>query len=136
MDLLARREHSRLELGRKLVARSFDELLVSGVLDELEQDGLLSDERFARSFTASRYARGQGPHRIRRDLGERGIEAAGTYLDDEQFDWGALARATRIKRFGREEPADFKEKARQMRFLEYRGFDRGQIKHALEFEDE
>ena len=136
MDLLARREHSRLELERKLVARSFGESLVSGVLDELEQDGLLSAERFAQAFVASRYSRGQGPQRIKRDLGERGIESAEAYLDDERFDWGALARATRIKRFGRELPADFKEKARQMRFLEYRGFDRGQIKHALEFEDE
>ena len=116
MDLLARREHSRLELERKLVARSFDESLVSGVLDELEQDGLLSAERFAQSFVASRYARGQGPHRIRRDLGERGIESAQAYLDDERFDWGALAREARVKRFGRAPPADFKEKARQMRF--------------------
>jgi len=136
MDLLARREHSRLELGRKLVARSFGESLVSGVLDELEQDGLLSAERFAQAFVASRYARGQGPHRIKRELGERGIESAETYLDDDRFDWGALARTTRIKKFGDESPADFNEKARQMRFLEYRGFDRGQIRHALEFEDE
>jgi len=136
MDLLARREHSRLELERKLVAKSFDESLVSDVLDELEEDGLLSAERFAQSFVASRYARGQGPYRIRRDLGERGIESAEAYLDDERFDWGALARATRVKRFGNEVPADFKEKARQMRFLEYRGFDRGQIKRALELEDE
>ena len=136
MDLLARREHSRLELQRKLIARSFDASLVSAVLDELEQDDLLSAERFAQSFVASRYSRGQGPERIKRDLGERGIEAAEIYLDDERFDWEAQARATRIKRFGSESPADFREKARQMRFLEYRGFNQRQIRHALEFEDE
>lgn len=136
MDLLARREHSRLELERKLVARSFDASLVGGVLDELEQDDLLSAERFAHSFVASRYSRGQGPERIKRELAERGIESAESYLDDERFDWEAQARATRVKRFGSESPEDFREKARQMRFLEYRGFNHRQIKYALEFEDE
>jgi regulatory protein len=136
MDLLARREHSRLELERKLVARSFDEPLVATVLDELEADGLLSAERFAQSFVESRYARGQGPIRIERDLVERGIDSAGGYLEDERFDWNALARETRFKRFGMPVPDDFAGKARQMRFLEYRGFSREQIRYALRFEDE
>jgi regulatory protein len=136
MDLLARREHSRLELERKLVARSFDEPLIAGVLDDLERDGLLSAERFTRSFIESRYSRGQGPHRIEKELAERGIESAAGYLDDEQFEWDALARETRIKRFGRELPGNFADKARQMRFLEYRGFSRDQIRYAMEFEDE
>jgi regulatory protein len=136
MDLLARREHSRLELERKLVARSFDESLVVVVLDELEADGLLSAERFAQSFVESRYARGQGPIRIERDLVERGIDSAGRYLDDERFDWNALARDARGKRFGLPVPDDFADRARQMRFLEYRGFSRDQIRYALRSEDE
>jgi len=136
MDLLARREHSRLELERKLLARSFSEPLVGAVLDELEDDGLLSAERFTQSFVESRYSRGQGPHRIEKELAERGIESTDGYLDDERFDWAALARETRIKRFGKGVPDDFAEKARQMRFLEYRGFSRDQIRYALRFEDE
>lgn len=136
MDLLARREHSRLELERKLIARSFDESLVAAVLDELEQDGLLSAERFAQSFVESRYARGQGPIRIEQDLAARGVESAGGHLDDRRFDWNTLARETRIKRFGRPVPASFADKARQMRFLEYRGFSRDQIRYAFQFEDE
>jgi regulatory protein len=136
MDLLARREHSPLELKRKLVARSFDEELVGDVLGELEQEGLLSAERFTQSFIAARYARGQGPRRIERELAERGIESTGDYLDDPQFDWDALARETRVKRFGRPLPADFKEKARQMRFLEYRGFGNEQIRRALASDDD
>jgi regulatory protein len=136
MDLLARREHSRLELERKLVARSFDESLVVAVLDELENDGLLSAERFTQSFVESRYAHGQGPIRIEKELAERGIESARRYLDDERFDWNTLARESRIKRFGRRMPDDFADKARQVRFLEYRGFSRDQIRYALRFEDE
>jgi regulatory protein len=136
MDLLARREHSRLELERKLIARAFDQALIGSVLDELEQDGLLSAERFTQSFVESRYSRGQGPHRIEKELTERGIESAGCYLDDPRFDWAVLAKETRIRRFGRALPADFKDKARQMRFLEYRGFSLDQIKYAVGFRDE
>jgi regulatory protein len=136
MDLLARREHSRLELERKLAAKSFERPEIDEVLDELECDGLLSTDRFAESFVASRYARGQGPHRIRRELAERGVEGAERFCDDARFDWTALARETRIKRFGRGRPGTLADKARQVRFLEYRGFGREQIRRALEFEDE
>jgi regulatory protein len=136
MDLLARREHSRLELERKLVTRSFDQSLVASVLDELEQQDLLSAERFTQSFVESRYSRGQGPLRIEKELADRGIASTGGYLNDERFDWNALARETRVKRFGSPVPDDFAAKARQMRFLEYRGFSRDQIRYALRLEDE
>jgi regulatory protein len=136
MDLLARREHSRLELERKLGARGFEESLVSEVLDGLEQDGLLSLERFGKSFVAARYNKGQGPLRIRRKLSERGVEAQSAWFDDAGFDWNALAGETRRKRFGAGPPADLKDKARQMRFLEYRGFSHDQIRQALDFADE
>jgi len=136
MDLLARREHSRLELERKLGTRGFAEALVAEVLDELERDGLLSPDRFAESFIAARYAKGQGPVRIRRELAERGIEPEAAWFDDDRFDWNALARTTRVRRFGRAQPADLKDKARQIRFLEYRGFSHDQIRQALDFVDE
>lgn len=136
MDLLARREHSRLELERKLDTRGFGQPLIAATLDQLEADGLLSATRFARSFVASRYARGQGPVRIRRDLAERGIEQAGEWLDADEYDWAALARQTRERRFGTELPSAYREKARQMRFLEYRGFTHEQIRRALEFADD
>lgn len=136
MDLLARREHSRLELERKLGARSFDAGLVADVLDELAAENLQSDERFAGSFVESRVARGQGPLRIRRELAERGIATAGDWLDGERYDWGSLARQARIRRFGAELPGDLKARSRQTRFLEYRGFRHDEIKAALEFDDE
>lgn len=133
MDLLARREHSRLELERKLASREFEPELIAVVLDELEHDGLLSAERFIRSFINSRYSRGQGPRRISRELAERGIEGVGSWLNDECYDWDDLARTTRLKRFGSEPPADAKDKAKQIRFLEYRGFEYDQIRQALAY---
>jgi len=136
MDLLARREHSRLELERKLAARGFEDELIAEALDALEQDKLLSDVRFAQSFIQARYAKGQGPIRIRRDLAERGVEPQSAWFDSEAFDWARLARDTRVRRFGAAAPADLKDKARQMRFLEYRGFSHDQIRRALDFADE
>lgn len=136
MDLLARREHSRLELEQKLAVRSFEVTLVADVLDDLEREGLLSAYRFAQSFVDARYARGQGPSRIRQELAARGIESAAADLGDERFDWNAKAREARIKRFGEALPSSLAEKARQIRFLEYRGFSHDQIRRALEFDDE
>jgi len=134
MDLLARREHGRLELEKKLKAKGFAAEAVREVLDALEGEGLLSSDRFAASFVAARFARGQGPLRIRRELAERGIAAPDRWVDDERFDWDRLAAETRRKRFGQALPTDFGEKAKQARFLEYRGFSPAQIRRALEFD--
>jgi len=124
MDLLARREHSRLELRRKLSARGFPDTMIEQALDGLEDDGLLSDQRFAESFAGSRLRRGQGPQRILAELRQRGVAEALALRAVEELDadWFAEARAVRARRFGPAAPASFKERARQARFLQYRGF--------------
>ena len=106
------------------------------MLDELEREGLLSSGRFAESFVAARAARGQGPVRIARELAERGVESPGDWLDDPRHDWNRLAREVRRKKFGAALPAAYKEKARQARFLEYRGFSHDQIRQALGVDDD
>jgi regulatory protein len=133
LDLLARREHSRRELEHKLGARGFAEELIAPTLDALEESGELASARFTASFIRARAAKGQGPARIRAELAERGIdrEQAADLLREADIDWAALATSVRDKRFGAERPSDFKERARQARFLEYRGFDREQIGSAL-----
>jgi regulatory protein len=134
--LLARREHSRLELERKLLARSFPPEVVASVLDALEAGGALAAARFAESFIRSRAAKGQGPVRIRAELAQRGVNPAQTaeLLRAAEIDWRAAARAARVKRFGAESPADFRERARQARFLQYRGFEHAEIDAALDLE--
>ena len=136
LELLARREHSRRELTRKLASRGFPADVVTSALDELERTGALADARFTDSFVRSRIAKGQGPQRIRAELAQRGI--AGDEADDglraADVDWLATIRAVRAKRFGPELPRDYAERARQARFLQYRGFDSAQIRAALEFE--
>jgi len=132
LDLLARREHSRLELERKLERKGFATAVIAAVLDRLERSGALKDARFAESFVRARAARGQGPVRIRMELAERGADEAESAAILEEYDWNEIARAVRVKRFGEAPPKDYREKARQARFLEYRGFEHRQIVQALE----
>jgi len=133
LDLLARREHSRRELERKLGARGFAEELIAPTLDGLEESGELASARFTESFIRARAAKGQGPARIRAELTERGIdrEQADELLREADIDWAALAASVRDKRFGARRPTDYKERARQARFLEYRGFHGAQVRSAL-----
>ena len=134
MDLLARREHSRLERGRKRHARAYTPEIAAEVLDALEEEGLLEESRFVESFVRSRVGKGQGPARIRAELLQRGVDDAliQTGLGEADYDWISLAVAARRKRFGADSPSDFAERARQARFLQSRGFDGGQIQAALD----
>ena len=133
LDLLARREHSRFELERKLASRAFPRALITETLDRLEQSGALAAARFTESFIRSRVAKGQGPVRIRAELAERGVAdgEAAALLRDAGVDWAGAARAARVKRFGPSPPLDFKERARQARFLQYRGFEGAALRAAL-----
>jgi len=124
LSLLARREHSWLELRHKLAARGYDDAEVDQVLAQLEQERLLSDERFAETYVRTRRERGFGPLRIRAELQERGVadELIARHLEAASDTWRELARDEHRRRFGDVRPADFKERARRARFLQGRGF--------------
>lgn len=133
IGLLARREHSRQELGRKLRQRGYEPVVVEPVLDALEDERLLSDERFAEEFVHARRRRGQGPLKIRSELAARGVDdgIAEALLRDDEQDYLAQARALREKRFGIEAPQDFRDRARQSRYLANRGFTPEQIRRVM-----
>ncbi len=134
LDLLARREHGCLELTAKLESRGFAADCVTGVVAQLGADGLQDDARFADTLVRVRISRCQGPLRIRSELRSRGIsdEVAAAALQHGNQNWGELASQARAKRFGFSGPADFKDKARQQRFLQSRGFSADHIKAALD----
>ncbi len=138
MDYLARREHARGELARKLETAGFEADIAEDAIRRLAEEGLQSDRRFVESFVQSRINQGKGPVRIHADLGERGIASGliDEILGDSGEDWYELARKIRVKKFGSALPVDFKEKARQMRFLQYRGFEPDQIQRAVSAQDE
>jgi regulatory protein len=138
LRLLARREHSVSELGRKLANRGYAAETVKPVLQALVAEGLLDNERFGEMYVRSHVARGAGPIRIghelaRHDLSRSQVE---TFLAPFDEQWTRLAAVARRKRFGAAAPADARERGRQSRFLHQRGFTGEQIRRALTLEDE
>ncbi len=134
MDLLARREHSRKELKRKLSKRFDDESIVDEQLDRLSDENLQSDSRFAESFVRQRYNRGYGPLRIRQELLQRGIsdgDIQAAMADEEDYDWCASAAAVLSRKYGNLPAIELKEKARRTRFMQYRGFSADHYRHCL-----
>ena len=124
MDLLARREHSTLELRRKLITRGFDESRVDEVLARLQQERLQCDARFTESYVHHRVNSGVGPLKIRYELLQKGVrddliaeqlEARGEY-------WDAMMAQQRARKFGDTIPQDLKDQMKQVRFLQNRGF--------------
>jgi regulatory protein len=137
LEILARRDHPKLELERKLADRGFAGEAVGPVVAELAAKHLLDDDRYIEHFVSYHAARGQGPLRIRADLRQRGLQAEAIERQLEAVtDWRAHARSARRKKFGAELPRDFRQRARQARFLEYRGFSAEHIRAALEGEVE
>jgi regulatory protein len=136
--LLARREHSRAELARKLMRRleeGQDQTDVDAVLDDLQRRRLLSDERFAASLVRTRAPR-YGAARLKLDLKARGVPAAIAAEALHQLSAGDggsefdRARAVWSRRFGAA-PQSLAERSRQTRFLEARGFSSEVIRKVL-----
>lgn len=101
--------------------------------ERLAAEGLLSDERFAEILVRSRRERGHGPLRITKELEEKGLaqDAIERWVDPRSRDWIAQASRVRRRKFGARPPKDYAERAKQARFLQYRGFTFEQIKRAL-----
>jgi len=138
VGLLARREHSAYELKQKLAKLDVTEDEVEQVIEQLQQAGLQSDIRFAENYVRYRSQRGQGPLRIKQELNERGVtsEITDDQINQLDIDWYELAHNVRCKRFGEANPDDFKERAKQQRFLQYRGFSHDHINESLNRHDE
>ena len=131
LTLLARRDWLTGELTAKLQAAGCDPRATAGVLAELVQERLLDDARYAERYVASRAERGQGPVRIAAELASLGAQR--DLIDaalESGPDWRAVARATRRRKFGAIAPDSWAEKARQARFLQYRGFSADHIRAA------
>ena len=129
LRLLARREHSAAELENKLLRAGYAPSLIGDVLSDLQGRNWLSDARFAQAYAQARIGRGYGPLAIRAELRRRGIEDAPAPV--LQADWQARIEQVRRKRFGPAVPKDLKERARQARFLQARGYTQEQIRKVL-----
>jgi regulatory protein len=124
MDLLARREHSEYELRQKLKSRDYDVDAIDAVLQELKQDHLLSDARFAEAYVNHRFNAGVGPLKIRYELRQKGITdvLADEFLEPFSDRWNQLMMQQRVRKYGKTIPADYADRMKQARFLQNRGF--------------
>jgi regulatory protein len=134
--LLAGRDHAVADLSRKLAQRGFTPDAISAALAELQRSNALDDKRYGQNVVRYRSRRGQGPARIRQELRKAGVTAeqadAAVKAGEDTPDFASIARATRVRKFGPEIPKDWKERSKQARFLQYRGFSNDHIRAALE----
>ncbi len=121
--LLAKREHSRQELKSKLLLYGASPEELEPLLAELTSNDYQSDERMAGMLVRANMRKGRGPARIQQELKKHHIEAELAEEDIEQVNWLQQAMELRMRKFGEELPTEQKEKARQVRFLQYRGFN-------------
>jgi regulatory protein len=131
LRFLSMREHSRLELGRKLAKYAEEGDDVCALLDFLEKNNWLSQERFSESLIHRRGAR-YGNSRIVAELQSHGVngealqELKGALADTE------VERACEVwrRKFG-EVAADAEGRGKQMRFLMQRGFSQKAVRAAM-----
>lgn len=133
--LLARREHSQLELRRKLATRGLDADGIDRVLNRLEEDGLQSERRYAESLARQRAERGHGPVRITAELRERGIDAglANDALESLEVDFFERAREVYERKYGDAPDAelDYRERAKRFNAMRRRGFEAEHIRDLI-----
>jgi regulatory protein len=133
--LLARREYARSELEQRLVAKGGERDAIRAVLDALAAEGYLSDVRYARAVVAQK-SRSHSRRGIVASLKAKGVglEDIASAVAETELDDDAALRALWQRRFG-EAPADERAKARQVRFLQSRGFSLSAILKLLRSPD-
>ncbi|MCP4413904.1 MAG: regulatory protein RecX [Gammaproteobacteria bacterium] len=151
MGLLARREHSRQELFQKMQQKGYPPDLINNSLDDFIECDWLSDSRYAEMLLRSRLLKYHGPVKIKMELKQKGVSEliiqqcfdAFSYKNGgidiqlmnnnnvELHDlWPKLATEALNKKFS-SKPVDQKERIRQYRFLQQRGFQHDHIRQAL-----
>ncbi|MCA6999995.1 recombination regulator RecX [Dickeya solani] len=145
MNVLAVRDHSEMELRRKIAAHlqtnrecdNADECSVLSelntqieqVVDSCRQQGWLDDARYALRYISSRCRKGYGTQRICAELSQRGIDKSTQRmaLQSCDIDWYLQAKAVATRKFGSPLPMNWPERAKVQRYLLYRGFSHDEI---------
>jgi len=137
IQLLSRREHGEKELLNKLLSGSdIDDKqrdIAEKVLEELVQRDYVSDARFAEMSVRNRAMQGYGPLRICQELKQKQVPEAEIELamKSVEIDWFENVVAMRDKKFGLDLVDDIKLRAKQQRFLQYKGYSFDHIQHAM-----
>ncbi|ERL56804.1 regulatory protein RecX [Psychrobacter aquaticus] len=143
---LSRREYGKAELKQKLIDKEQDPERIDALLDEFEEKGYQSDYRTTLMLIRENIRKGRGRGRIKQefyrkkiampsnideliDMANNESDEFSEFVDDSSdnlidgVDWLKLAVIARTKKYGDDIPIEQKDKARQLRFLQYRGFN-------------
>lgn len=133
MQLLSRRDHGQYELTQKLLLRGYAEEEICHVVQFCIEYGYLDELRYARSQIRQHLYRGHGKRRIVQELTQKRVIATiiEQALAEESPDWFEFAKLTAQKKFKGIKAVDSKAYAKQIRFMQYRGYTFEQIDYAL-----
>ncbi len=133
LKLLNRRDYCAAELSARLVERGASADTAAAVVQALGGERLVDDERYAGHYVDWHAGRGQGPVRIAHDLERLGVPVAivERAVDARSTAWRERCLRVRHRRFGAAVPREWKERARQARFLQQRGFSADLVRAAL-----
>ncbi|WP_445115976.1 regulatory protein RecX [Acinetobacter sp. WZC-1] len=129
--VLTRREYSKADLTEKLAMYAASREEVIALVNELARENYQSDRRVAEMMLASHVRRGKGPNRIKLALRSKQIDKTLIQQDLSEIDWYEQAYQLKIRKYGTEVTRDPRLKAKQIRFLQYRGFDMDAIMKAI-----
>lgn len=126
---MARRDYSQFEIRQKFRAKGFSDSDIESVITDFLEKNLLNDARFAEIYARHRQEKGCGPIRISAELRQRGISDSviADHVKITDNAWNIQIKRVWLKQFKGQIATDFKTRAKQMRFLQYRGFTQEQI---------
>lgn len=129
--VLTRKEYSKKDLIEKLALYADHREEVLTLVEELSREKYQSDQRVAEMVVRSQIRKGKGPNRIKLALRAKSIDNALAKHDMNEVDWYEEAYQLKIKKYGTDVAKDPKIKAKQIRFLQYRGFEMDAIMKAI-----
>lgn len=129
--VLTRKEYSKADLIKKLALYAEHQDEVIQLVDELARENYQSDQRVAEMIVRSQMRKGKGPNRIKLALNAKKIDKALVLDDMKEVDWYEEAYQLKVKKYGTEVTKDPRIKAKQIRFLQYRGFEMDAIMKAI-----
>jgi regulatory protein len=129
--VLTRKEYAKAELIEKLCLYAGNRDEVLELVDELSRENYQSDQRVAETLLSSQKRKGKGPNQIKMKLKSKKIDTALIIDELKEIDWVQQAYELKLKKYGPEVTKDPKVKAKQIRFLMYRGFEMDAIMKAI-----
>jgi regulatory protein len=129
--VLTRKEYSKVDLIEKLMTWALDREEVITLVDELSENNYQSDQRVAEMTVRSQVRKGKGPNRIKMALRAKHLDKNLVQEDIAEIDWYEQAYQLKVKKYGVDVSKDPKIKAKQIRFLQYRGFEMDAIMKAI-----